>query len=354
MKVCDPHTFLSFACQKKTCQTKSELRILTETCTNQKFTNLPTFWQSYKPLMKQKSHTALYHLPVENTSENHMLIYFNQIHRCCFFKSYVLIKDVPFNFILIFKFWSCSNNDFPQGVKSSQVISDWCNMIQSGKYNDYQGKCRKQLRKDIKPSGALHGQILKLMDRFLNPNRLYLQNITVWWCLLLDGRVLLHTECTQMHTFTLSIFLCTVPLRCTSQLAPTALKILSKKLFRAVQQGNSFIIFRTQMQAVHRMAFLVLYKFLLVPTPPGPRGEEKGWDVCSLERTAQYQEESGTPQASGKASSTPQSCIHNVLDFIHSSLKGIKIPVLPQSIRLLLLQQVTEKCWARQFIWIGT
>lgn len=39
MKVCDPHTFLSSVCQKKACQIKSELRILTETCRNQKFPN---------------------------------------------------------------------------------------------------------------------------------------------------------------------------------------------------------------------------------------------------------------------------------------------------------------------------
>lgn len=188
----------------------------------------------------------------------------------------------------LFKQW------FSPRIKSSQVISDWCNIIQSGKYNNYQGKCRKQFRKDIKPSGTLHGQILKLMDGFLNPNRLYLQNISVWWCLLLDGRVLLHTECTQMHTFTSSIFLCTVPLRCTSQLAPTALKILSKKLFRAVQQGNSVIVFRPQMQAVHRIALTSCRALLVSRQGAGP-GTDSPSGLVSVRITARLpREENGS------------------------------------------------------------
>lgn len=127
-----------------------------------------------------------------------MLIYFNKTHSCYFFNhtffySSVLIEDVPFNFTLIVTCWSCSNKDFPSGVKSPQVISDQSNIVQSEKCNSYQGKCLKAIWERHK-SRASHGQIWKFLGTYLYSVRLHLQNISVWWCLLQDSLILLRTD----------------------------------------------------------------------------------------------------------------------------------------------------------------
>lgn len=117
-----------------------------------------------------------------------------------------------------------------------------------------------------------------------------------------------------------------------------------------------FILFnfkrsQTTSCSLHRAAVYPWFicTFLLVSASPGPRGKGKGTGLCSLEKMAQnllsleHLERLSVPGGS---------CYSKSEILSRSLLRSAKILDLPQSIHMPFLQQVTERCWFRQFIWM--